>query len=90
MTAENVIMNPHEILRIVDAIHRDKNIDQEIVFQAIESALVTAAKKNYGEEADIVIHIDRRDGAMSGTVQWRTASDPEETIGRIVRKPPSR
>ena len=28
-------MNPSEVLRIVDAIHRDKNIDKEIVFQAI-------------------------------------------------------
>ena len=43
-------MNPTEVLRIVDAIHRDKNIDKEIVFQAIESALVSAARKHYGEE----------------------------------------
>ena len=26
-------MDPNEILRIVDAIHRDKNIDKEIVFE---------------------------------------------------------
>ena len=32
-------MNATEVLRIVDAIHRDKNIDKEIVFQAIEAAL---------------------------------------------------
>jgi len=42
-------MKPEEILRIVDAIHRDKNIDKEIVFQAIESALVTALSRQYGE-----------------------------------------
>ena len=46
-------MKPEEILRIVDAIHRDKNIDKEIVFQAIESALVTALHRHYGEEADV-------------------------------------
>ena len=40
-------MKPEEILRIVDAIHRDKNIDKEIVFQAIESALVTALLRHY-------------------------------------------
>ena len=33
-------MKPEEILRIVDAIHRDKNIDKEIVFQAIEAAWI--------------------------------------------------
>ena len=57
-------MNPSEVLRIVDAIHRDKNIDKEIVFQAIESALLSAARKNYGEDAEIVIRIDREDGSI--------------------------
>src|SRR5262245_50730781 len=75
-------MNPSEVLRIVDAIHRDKNIDKEIVFQAIESALVSAAKKQYGEEEDIVVTIDRVNGAISGTHNG-VALDPEETVGRI-------
>ena len=43
-------MDPGELLRIVDAIHRDKNIDKEIVFEGIEAALVSAAKKHYGED----------------------------------------
>jgi N utilization substance protein A len=76
------IMNPTEVLRIVDAIHRDKNIDQEVVFQAIEAALVSAAKKNYGEESDILISIDRSDGSIQGTCNGQTL-DPEETVGRI-------
>jgi N utilization substance protein A len=75
-------MNPNEVLRIVDAIHRDKNIDPEIVFQAIESALATAAKKNHGEESEIIINIDREDGSISGTCDG-VALDPEETVGRI-------
>jgi N utilization substance protein A len=75
-------MNTQEILRIVDAIHRDKNIDKEIVFEGIEAALVSAAKKHYGEEADIVVNIDREDGsirASNGGVEL----DSEETVGRI-------
>src|SRR5215218_8347040 len=75
-------MNPQEILRIVDAIHRDKNIDKEIVFEGIEAALVSAAKKQYGEEEEIVIHIDRKDGSISGTHNG-VPLDPEETVGRI-------
>ena len=59
-------MKPEEILRIVDAIHRDKNIDKEIVFQAIESALVTALARQYGETAQITIAIDRESGRLSG------------------------
>ncbi len=75
-------MNPNEVLRIVDAIHRDKNIDPEIVFQAIESALVSAAKKYYGEEADVVIQIDRDDGSMKAFTDGNEI-DPEEAAGRI-------
>jgi len=75
-------MNPQEILRIVDAIHRDKNIDKEIVFEGIEAALVSAAKKHYGEEADIVVNIDREDGSIHATHEGREL-DSEETVGRI-------
>ena len=75
-------MNPSEILRIVDAIHRDKNIDKEIVFLAIESALVSAARRNYGEEAAIEIRIDRQDGSIHGTCDGRVL-EAEETTGRI-------
>jgi transcription termination/antitermination protein NusA len=75
-------MNANELLRIVDAIHRDKNVEKEVVFTAIEAALVSAAKKQYGEEEDIVVQIDRKDGSISGTHNG-TPLDPEETVGRI-------
>ena len=75
-------MKPDEILRIVDAIHRDKNIDKEIVFQAIEAALVTALTRQYGEAADITIQIDREDGRLSGT-HYGVEIDTQELSGRI-------
>jgi N utilization substance protein A len=75
-------MNANEVLRIVDAIHRDKNIDKEIVFQAIEQALISAAKRHYGEDQDIVVVIDRESGAISGTHNGAPL-DSEETVGRI-------
>ena len=75
-------MNASEVLRIVDAIHRDKNIDKEIVFQAIEAALVSASRKYHGEEAEIVIIIDRESGEIGGTVGGEPV-DHEEAVGRI-------
>lgn len=75
-------MNPGDMLRIVDSIHREKNIDKEIVFQAIEAALVSAAKKHYGELSDVVIRIDRQSGALSGTHDG-TVLDADEISGRI-------
>ena len=75
-------MKPEEILRIVDAIHRDKNIDKEIVFQAIEAALVTALSRQYGETAQISIAIDRASGHLTGTHDGAEI-DTAELSGRI-------
>ena len=75
-------MKPEEILRIVDAIHRDKNIDKEIVFQAVEAALVTALARQYGETAAIELAIDRQDGTISGSHDGQPL-ESAELAGRI-------
>ena len=75
-------MKPEEILRIVDAIHRDKKIDKEIVFQAIEAALVTALTRQYGEASDVQVAIDRTDGRLHGSRDG-VEIDTAELSGRI-------
>ena len=74
-------MNPQDLLRIVDSLHREKQIDPELVMQAIEAALITAAKRQFGEEAEVDIHIVRGVGAINATVDGKTLSQDE--IGRI-------
>lgn len=74
-------MNPQDILRYVDSLHREKNIDKEIVFSAIESALQTAAKRQYGEEADILVQLDRQTGRAHATLDGVELG--EDQIGRI-------
>jgi N utilization substance protein A len=74
-------MNPQDILRYVDSLHREKNIDKELVFVAIESALQTAAKRQYGEEADIVVRLDRDNGRINAILEGETLG--EDQIGRI-------
>ena len=78
-------MDPNELLRIVDTIHRDKNIEKEIVFEGIEAAIVSAAKKHYGEEEDVVVVIDRRTGVITGTHNG-TPLTPEEISAFVLRK----
>lgn len=75
-------MKPSDLLRIVDSMHRDKNIEKEVVFRAIEAALVTAARKHYGEEASIVFQIDREKGEIAGNCDG-TNLEYEEVVGRI-------
>jgi N utilization substance protein A len=51
-----------ELLRIVDSIARDKNIDKESIFVDIEASLLSAARKFYGEADDVSCVIDRMTG----------------------------
>jgi N utilization substance protein A len=63
-----------ELLRIVDNIARDKNIDKESIFVDLEEAMISAARKHFGEpESNIVVNIDRDTGLI-------TASKDDETI----------
>jgi N utilization substance protein A len=75
-------MNPADMLRIVDSLHREKNIDKEIVFQAIEAALITAAKKHYGETAEVTCNINRETGEIAGSHNGEPM-DEAEISGRI-------
>ena len=75
-------MNANEVLRIVDSLHREKNIEKEVVFRAIESALVSAARKHFGDEADVEFIIDRESGQIAGRNEQEEL-DHEEVIGRI-------
>ncbi len=74
-------MNPNEILRLVDSLRREKNIDPEIVFHAIEQAIATAARRHHGEESQIEVSIDRESGEVQVSVDGNEL-DPD-TIGRI-------
>ena len=74
-------MNGPELLRIVDAIHRDKSIDKEIVFEGIEQAILSAARKHYGEEELIDVHVDRTNGHP--TVKLNNVEVDGDVLGRI-------
>ncbi|MDT8303230.1 MAG: transcription termination factor NusA [Sedimentisphaerales bacterium] len=57
-----------ELLRIVENIARDKNIDKESIFVDLEEAMVSAARKHFGEpESDIIVNIDRSNGQITAS-----------------------
>ncbi len=71
-----------ELLRLVDSIHRDKDIDKEIIFRGIEDALLSAARKRFGQRDSIMITIDRE----SGDILAFDGDDPinPSELGRIA------
>src|SRR3569832_2099894 len=51
-----------EMLMLADALAREKNVDKEVVFEALEQALASATKKRFKEESDVRVSIDRETG----------------------------
>lgn len=84
-TTDPSLMNGNEILRIVDAIHRDKAIDADVVFEGIEQAILSAARKHFSEEEQLEVRIDRETGEPALICDGR-ALEPEllgDLLGRI-------
>jgi N utilization substance protein A len=71
-----------DLVRIVDSIHRDKNISKDILFEGIQSALTTAARKHYPDAGEIEVRIDPDSGAIDATKDG-VKMDPAE-LGRIA------
>ncbi|MBM4030316.1 MAG: transcription termination factor NusA [Planctomycetes bacterium] len=71
-----------DLLRLVDSIHRDKDIEKEIIFDAVEDALLSAARKFYGPKSDIAVFVDRE----SGKIEAYDGNEPIDAvdIGRIA------
>src|SRR5690606_35281649 len=64
-----------EILLLVDALGREKNVEREEVFGALEGALASAMKKRFKEDADIGVSIDRQTGEHEGFRRWLVVPD---------------
>jgi len=64
-----------EVLMLVDALAREKNVDKDVVFAALEAALASASKKLFDEDADIRVHIDRESGEHETFRRWKVVPD---------------
>ena len=59
-----------ELLMLVDAISREKSVDREVVFGAVEAALASASKKLHGGEVDMRVSVDRETGDYETFRRW--------------------
>ena len=64
-----------EVLLLVDALAREKNVDKDVVFGALEFALAQATKKRYEGEVDIRVSIDRESGEFESFRRWHVVPD---------------
>ncbi len=75
-----------EMLLLVDALAREKNVAKDIVFASLESALASATKKRINEEADVRVAIDQETGEFESFRRWQVVPDEavENTDAQIA------
>ena len=71
-----------DLLRLVDAIQREKDIDREVLFEGLEAALLTALRKKYPETEDLGVLIDRQTGTIRAFCNGREIEARD--LGRIA------
>ncbi|MDO7557288.1 MAG: transcription termination factor NusA [Loktanella sp.] len=69
--------NQLELLQTAEAVAREKNIDANLVVEAMEESLARAAKSRYGAEMDIRVDIDRKTGRATFTRVRTVVGDDE-------------
>ena len=72
-------MNCREMLALVDVLASEKNVEKDTVFGVLEAALASAVKKAQfpGEDADVVVHVDRVTGEFKAARRWLVVADEE-------------
>lgn len=64
-----------QVLLVVDSVSNEKDVDKEVIFEAIEAALAMATKKKYGQEIDVRVSIDRQNGDYETFRRWTVVED---------------
>jgi N utilization substance protein A len=64
-----------EMLMLVDAISREKNVERDVVFGAVEAAMAQATKKLYPGDVDIRVSVDRDSGIFETFRRWHVVPD---------------
>ena len=83
MAVTGISANRLELLQIAEAVAREKNIEREIVIEAIEEAIQKGAKSRYGAHHDIRAKIDHKTGELSLTRHVTIVEDdwmPEDEL----------
>ncbi len=73
-------MSGNEILMVVDAVSREKGVEREIIFKALEAALATATRKRHKEDIDVRVDIHRETGEYDTFRRWEVLDDESESF----------
>lgn len=77
-------MRNEDLLRMIDVIHRDKDIPKEVIFLGLEDALAQGVRKRLGVGEDLVVSIDRKSGAIEVEDDEEVYEIEMSELGRIA------
>ena len=69
-----------EILMVVEAVSNEKGVDKEVIFEALEAALASAARKKNSELWDVRVAINRKTGDYDTFRRWKVFADDSREI----------
>ncbi len=72
-----------ELIQALDQLEKEKGINKEVLIEAIEAALISAYKRNFGSTQNVKIYIDRESGDVRVFALKRVTSRPEDENGDI-------
>ena len=76
-----------ELLQIADSVAREKNIDRDIVIEAMEDAIQKAGRTKYGHDHDIRAYIDRKNGNLQ-LIRYREVCDEVDIVNEMAQITP--
>ena len=69
-----------EILQVAEAVSNEKGLSHDIIFEAIEAALASAARRRHPQDIDTRVSIDRTTGEYEAFRRWEVISDDPEEV----------
>ncbi|NOQ16736.1 MAG: transcription termination/antitermination protein NusA [Methyloprofundus sp.] len=72
-----------EVLLVVDVFSNEKDIDKEVIFEAIETALESATMSSYGFPIKVRVIIDRLTGGYTTYRRWQVVNESDEFSGGL-------
>ena len=72
-----------ELIDALNQLQKEKNIEKEVIMQAIEDSLVAACNRDFGKNAIVKVNMDRETGAISVFVEKTVVEEVEDSATEI-------
>ena len=73
-----------EFIEAIEALEKEKRISKEVLLEAIESALVSAYKKNYGTSQNVRVDINQETGDINVFMQMEVVEELEDEMTQMT------